>query len=237
MKFLTSSLVLLLLLVLLSRNAAQAQKGGDWKILFDGKSTDAWRGYKRDGFPEKGWVVENGALKTVAGDGSGGTSDLITKDKYKNFELELEWRVSPGGNSGFFYNVAETDGPAWHTGPEVQILDDERHPDAKLGKNGNRKAGSLYDLIPASPGKTLRPVGEFNKVRLIVNNNRVQHFLNGKKVVEYTLGSPEMKKLIAESKFSGFPRFAQEPEGYIALQHHGEEVWFRNIRVRALPAK
>lgn len=204
-----------------------------WKVLFDGKSTDAWRGYRRDYFPDKCWAVENGALKTVVGCDRADRVDVITKDKYQNFELELEWRVAPGGNSGVIYLVSEDEDQTWKTGPEMQVLDDDKHPD---GKNPKTSAGALYALI-APANKTLRPVGEYNKARLIVRDNHVEHWLNGKKIVEYELGSDMLRALIAGSKFKDFPRFAQNREGYIALQHHGEGVWFRRIRIRALPAK
>ncbi len=203
---------------------------GKWQVLFDGKSTAAWRGFKRNSFPDKGWAIDNGALKTIVG---GDRVDLVTKDKYKDFELELEWRVAPGGNSGVMYNVAEDLKESWNTGPEMQVLDDTAHRD---GKDPKTSAGALYALI-APTGKTLRPVGEFNKARLSVRNNHVEHWLNGKKIIEYDFGSDTMKNLIAESKFKEYPRFAQEQGGHIALQHHGEEVWFRKIRIRDLSAK
>ena len=218
--------LLLLLVINYCPTAAQSK----WKVLFDGKSTDAWRGFKRDAFPAKGWVVENGALKTIVG---GEHVDLITKDKYQNFELELEWRVAPGGNSGVIYLVSEDFDQTWKTGPEMQVLDDQGHKD---GKNPLTSAGALYALI-APANKTLRPAGKWNRARLIVNNNHVEHWLNGKKIVEYELGSDRLKQLIAESKFKEFPRFAENREGHVALQHHGEEAWYRKVRIRELPAK
>ncbi|HYE64907.1 MAG TPA: DUF1080 domain-containing protein [Pyrinomonadaceae bacterium] len=218
------------LLLLLVINYCPAAAQSKWKVLFDGKSTDAWRGFKRDAFPAKGWVVENGALKTIVG---GEHVDLITKDKYQNFELELEWRVAPGGNSGVIYLVSEDFDQTWKTGPEMQVLDDQGHKD---GKNPLTSAGALYALI-APANKTLRPAGKWNRARLIVNNNHVEHWLNGKKIVEYELGSDRLKQLIAESKFKEFPRFAENREGHVALQHHGEEAWYRKVRIRELPAK
>jgi 3-keto-disaccharide hydrolase len=199
-----------------------------WTILFDGKTTDAFRAFKRDSFPEKGWAVENGALKTIVG---GDRVDLITKDKYQNFELELEWRVSPGGNSGVIYLVTEDESETYRTGPEMQVLDDERHRD---GKSPLTSAGSLYALI-APAVKTVKPAGEWNRARLTIRDGHVEHWLGGKRIVEYDLGSDSLKEKIAQSKFKEFPRFAQNREGHIALQHHGEEVWYRNIRVRRLP--
>lgn len=210
------------------QTSSSAKSDSKWITLFNGGSTDALRGYKQEGFPSKAWVIENGALKTIVG---GEKVDLITKEKFKNYELELEWKVSPAGNSGVIYNVAETDGPAWRTGPEMQVLDDSKHRD---GGNPKTSAGALYALIAPNSSKTLKPVGEWNKAKLIIKNNHVEHWLNGAKVVEYEWGSPAIKALIAQSKFKDMPRFMQESEGHIALQHHGEEVWYRNIRIRRL---
>ncbi len=198
-----------------------------WRVLFDGSSTDAWRGYRRDSFPTGGWVVEKGALKTVVG---GDRCDIVTRERFRDFELELEWRVSPGGNSGVFYDVAESASETWHTGPEMQLLDDEGHRD---GQNPKTSAGSLYALV-APAGHTLKPVGGYNQARLVKKGGHVEHWLNGTRVLEYELGSPALAMLIAESKFTDMPRFAQEGEGHIALQHHGEEVWFRSVRIRPI---
>lgn len=198
-----------------------------WRVLFDGTSTEAWRGYRRDSFPTGGWVVENGALKTVVG---GDRCDIVTRERFRDFELELEWRVSPGGNSGVFYDVAEDAPQAWHTGPEMQVLDDKGHRD---GQSGKTSAASLYALIPPA-GHTLKPVGEYNHARLVKKGGHVEHWLNGVRVLEYELGSPALTQLIAESKFKDLPRFAREGEGHLALQHHGQEVWFRNVRIRPL---
>lgn len=204
----------------------------EWTVLFDGRSTDAWRGYGRDAFPGPCWAIEGDTLKTVAG--GKGPCDIVTREPYRDFELELEYKLSPGGNSGVLYRVAELPGePSWHSGPELQILDDD-----KYRQNSPKNwTGSLYDLIAAPGDKTVRPVGEWNKVRVLVQSGHVEHWLNGRKVVEYELGSDALKALIAGSKFKDMPRFAREPEGYIALQHHdGGDVWFRNVRIRKLPA-
>jgi hypothetical protein len=203
---------------------------GEWTVLFDGTSTDAWRGYNRASFPTRCWVADRVTLRTVKADGP--CEDIITKEKYRDFELELEYRLSPGGNSGVMYRVAELPppAPAWHSGSELQILDDDKYRDSPP----KTWTGALYDLIAAGPNKTVRPVGDWNAVRLVVRGNHVEHWLNGKKVVEYELGSDALKALIAQSKFKDMPRFARESEGYIALQHHGGDVAFRNIRVRRL---
>ncbi len=198
-----------------------------WTVLFDGTSTDAFRGYKAEAYPGDKWKVEDGTLHVLPGKGT----DLMTKEQYENFELELEWKTSPGGNSGVIYRVQETAGPAWHTGPEMQVLDDTGHGD---GKKPLTSAGALYAMIAPNAEKVLKPVGEFNSAKLIVNKNHVEHWLNGKKVVEYTWGSPEIAALIQQSKFKALPEFMKHNQGYIVFQHHGQEVWFRNIRIKKL---
>ena len=211
-------------------NATALMGQSKWQVLFAGKSTDAWRGFRRDSFPSKCWTIESGSLKTITGCDQADRTDLITKDKYQNFELQLEWKVAPGGNSGIIYLVSEDFDESWNTGPEMQVLDDANHRD---GKDPKTSAGSLYALI-APTNKVLHPAGRWNKVRLIVNNGHVEHWLNGRKVLDYELGSDQLKHLIGEAKFKEFPRFAQNREGHIALQHHGEEAWYRKIRIRSL---
>jgi hypothetical protein len=216
-----------LLLILAFSYCPAIAKKGKWKVLFDGKSTAAWRGYKSDTFPDKAWKVEDGTFKTIVG---GDSRDLLTREKYHDFELELQWRVAPGGNSGIIYLVSEDFEQTWHTGLEMQVLDDAKHND---GKEPKTSAGALYALIAPS-NKVLHPAGEWNKARLVVLNGHVEHWLNGKKLLDYDLGSDQLKSLIAESKFKEFPRFAQNREGFVALQHHGEEAWYRKIRIRTL---
>jgi hypothetical protein len=215
------------------------EKAAGWKLLFDGKTWNGWRGFRRDKVPDEGWAIEEGTIKHLAGKGeqSQQGGDLITVGKYDNFELQLEWRVSPGANSGIKYLIDEEMVKTGYSGLgfEMQILDDERHPDAKAGKAGNRTASALYDLI-APTKKKLNPVGEWNQIRLIIQGNHVEHWLNGAKVVEYELGSPQLKALIAESKYKSIPRFGEARKGHILLQDHGSEVWFRNIKLRELPA-
>jgi Domain of Unknown Function (DUF1080) len=214
-------------------NAGTVTARAKWQVLFDGKSTDAWRGYRRDSFPSKCWNVVGNELKTIKDCEKADRIDIVTKDMYQDFELELDWRVSPGGNSGIIYLISENEDESWKSGPEMQVLNDDRHPD---GRNPKTSAGSLYALI-APTNKTLKPVGDYNKVRLVVRNGHVQHWLNGKKVVEYDLGSDSLKESIAQSKFKDYPHFAQNRKGHVALQYHGDEVWYRNVRIRALPAK
>ena len=216
----------LMLLLAISCYPAVAKKG-KWKVLFDGKSTDAWRGFRQESFPDKVWKVEDGTNSTIVG---GESRDIITKDKYQDFELKLEWKIAPGGNSGIIYLVSEDFDETWQTGPEMQVLDDTKHRD---GKDPKTSAGALYALI-APVNKKLKPVGRWNKVRLIVHNGHVEHRLNGKKVVDYELGSDELKRLIAGTKFKDFPRFAENREGHVALQYHGDEVWYRKIKIRSL---
>jgi len=215
------------------------EKTAGWKLLFDGKTTQGWRGFRRDKFPEEGWAIEDGTIKHLAGGGeqSQHGGDIITVGEYDNFELKLEWRITPGANSGLKYLISEDLVKTGHSGVgfEMQILDDDRHPDAKAGKNGNRTAGALYDLIPPK-NKVLHPIGEWNQVRLVVNGNHIEHWLNGVKVVEFERGSPQLKALIAESKYKTIPGFGEVSKGHLLLQDHGNEVWFRNIKIRELPA-
>lgn len=208
-----------------------------WQLLFDGKSTDLWRGYNKTGFPEQGWVVEDGTLKVVGtGKGeAGGGGDIITKKKYKNFEFSVDWKVSEGGNSGIFYLAQEKpDQPIWKSAPEMQILDNEKHPDAKLGKDGNRAAGSLYDLIPGNK-EVVKPAGEWNSVKILVYDGTVVHWVNGVQVLEYHLWTDDWNKMVLNSKFKDYDDFLNTAdEGYIGLQDHGNDVWFRNIKIKEL---
>lgn len=215
------------------------EKEDNWILLFDGKSTDGWRGYGKDSFPQ-GWVIEDGALK-VLGSGSGeagGGGDIIFDEEFKDFELSLEYKVSEGGNSGIFYLAKEVEGePIYTSAPEFQILDNERHPDARLGKNGNRQAGSLYDLIPAQPQNS-KPAGEWNTASIIVYRGTVIHNQNGENVVEYHLWTDKWNEMVADSKFKDWENFknagGEEKTGYIGLQDHGDDVWFRNIKIKKL---
>jgi len=197
-----------------------------WKVLFDGKSTDAFRGFKQASFPKGSWAVVGTALKSLPQS----QVDLITRESYEDFELELEWKVEKEANSGIMFHVSEADAETYMSGPEMQIVDDANTED---GANPKTSAGSLYDLI-APTNKTCHPAGEWNRIRLIVQDRHVEHWMNGKRIVEYELGSAPLQGLIANSKFKAWPRFAQEKTGYIALQSHGKSVWFRNIRVRRL---
>ncbi|MDQ3395250.1 MAG: DUF1080 domain-containing protein [Bacteroidota bacterium] len=211
-------------------NALSGQeKEEGWELLFNGNSTDSWKGYRKEVVPE-GWVINDDALHFT---GESGAGDIITKNEYENFELALEWKIIEGGNSGIFFNVVEDEkyDAVYHTGPEMQILDDERHPDAKQNP-GKRIAGSNYDLY--EPSAKARPAGEWNQARLVKNNNKVEHWMNGEKVVEYELGSDKWKKDVKNSKFVEMPDYGLAQKGHIALQDHGDKVWFRNIKIRKL---
>ncbi len=208
-----------------------------WQLLFDGKTVEQWRGYNRDTFPTGGWEVIDGTIHCKAsGKGEAGKGgDIITIKKYKNFELSLEWKISEGGNSGIFYLAQEKPGQAiWKSAPEMQILDNAKHPDAQKGNNGNRQAGSLYDLIPANP-QNAKPAGEWNQVRVQIYQGSVTHYMNGAEVLEYHLWTDDWKEMCAKSKFKDFTDFINTAEeGHIGLQDHGNDVWFRNIKIKEL---
>jgi hypothetical protein len=206
--------------------------------IFDGKTAAGWRGYNKPAFPDKGWEIVDGTLHCIgsgAGEAGGGGGDIIYNKKLSNFELSLEWKISEGGNSGIFILAQEIpDTPIYESAPEMQVLDNERHPDAKLGKNGNRMAGSLYDLIPAVPQNT-KPAGQWNKVDIICYQGTVVYNQNGANVVEYHLWTDAWKKMVADSKFKDWQWFINPAkEGYIGLQDHGNDVWFRNIKLKMM---
>ncbi len=212
-----------------------AMKEG-WVTLFDGKTTAGWRGYNMPGFPTKNWNIVDGMLHCLGiGKGEMTNTDIITTKKYSNFELTLEWKISKGGNSGIFILVQEIPADSiYKSSPEMQVLDNENHPDAKLGVNGNRKAGSLYDMIPAVPQNS-KPFGEWNQVRIMVYQGKVVYNQNSVNVVEYTLWTEDWKKMVSSSKFKDWKWFVNPAkEGYIGLQDHGFEVWYRNIKLREL---
>lgn len=211
---------------LLAQPLTPAQKAAGWTILFDGADTSHWRGYRADAFPAT-WVIEDGALKC------GGGGDIITKAQYADFELELEWKATPAANSGIMYRVTEAHDASWQTGPEYQILDDAGYGAAPTDMHS---AGALYDLAAPAEGKALTPAGEFNHTRIIVNDGLVQHWLNGTKVVECRTDDASWKARIDASKFKVYNGFGVQPRGHIALQDHGNTLWFRNIRIRDLDA-
>lgn len=213
------------------------EKEEGWKLLFNGENFEGWRGYNDETFPDSGWVIENNAVKCLGsghGEAGGAGGDIIYDQKFKDFRLKFEWKISKGGNSGVFYLAKEIPGePIWKSSPEFQILDNANHPDAQLGKNGNRKAASLYDLIPADPQNT-KPYGEWNQGEILVYQGTVVHRQNGEDVLEYHLGTSDWKEMIANSKFSEFEEFGKYRKGYIGLQDHGNDVWYRNIKLKEL---
>lgn len=211
-----------LLISLLAACTIQAEE----ITLFDGSSLAAWRGYN-ESEPPAGWVIQDGLLYRKSGGG-----DLMTRDKFADFELEFEWKISPGGNSGVMYRVREGDPAAYYSGPEYQILDS-----SKLHDESSRltAAGSLYAMYP-SPATAEQPSGQWNAARIIVRGNRIEHWLNGTKVVDCEIGSDDWNQRLAASKFADWDMFASQSTGHIVLQDHGDEVWYRNLRVTRLDA-
>jgi len=211
-----------------------------WELLFDGQSTSKWRGANSETFPERGWYVEDGMLVVEAAEGeeSGNGGDIVTKEEYTDFELSLDFKITEGANSGIKYYVTEQYNSGKSAiGLEYQVLDDDKHPDAKKGNNGKgtRTVSSLYDLI-AAEGKEVNPVGEWNHARIVSQGGKVQHFLNGKKVVEYDRFSEEFAQRIQNSKYKDWEGFGVWESGHILLQDHGNQVFYKNIKVRELPA-
>ncbi len=213
-----------------------------WRLLWDGKTSNGWRGAKLDHFPESGWQMKDGVLTVLATDGgeSTGPGDIVTTDLFSDFELELEFMITEGANSGikYFVDAELNKGSGSAIGCEFQILDDKMHPDAKMGVAGNRTVSSLYDLITAenlsAPGrnKQFKGVGKWNKARIVSKNGHVEHWLNNEKVVEYNRFSQMFRSLVAYSKYKKWNKFGQWPEGHILLQDHGDTVHFRGIKVR-----
>ena len=216
----------------------QAEIDDGWVLLFDGETSTGWTGYKKDTFPS-GWQVVDGTMyckgsgRGEAGGLEGG--DVVYEKMFSNFHLKLEWKISEGGNSGIFYLGQDTHDTIWKTAPEMQVLDNENHPDAEAGIAGNRRAGSLYDLIPANPQNT-KPAGEWNSVEIRVFKGTVWHYQNGEVILEYHLWTPEWNELVAGSKFPALnPDWANvAAEGLIGLQDHGDDVWYRNIKIKEL---
>lgn len=208
-----------------SNTLSAEERAQGFHLIFDGATTTGWRGFRRETIPD-GWRVADGALTRLGGGG-----DIVTEDQYENFELRLQWKVQPGGNSGILFRVTEELERTYHSGPEMQVLDDQRHPD---GRSRLTAAGSNYALHAVEAG-IVRPAGEWNDAGIIMNGAHVEHWLNGVKTVEYELWTDEWEKLVRESKFVEWPGYGRTRAGHIALQDHGDEVAYRSIRIRILP--
>lgn len=199
---------------------SRAEKQAGWRLLFDGHSLNGWRGYKKSEAPRAGWIVENGCLKLVQGSGAG---DIITMEKFEDFELSWEWRISPKGNNGIKYLVSEQRAAP---GPEYQMIDDATQTSTK------HQTASFYEVLPPAVDKRLNPPGEWNHSKVLVRGNHVEHWLNGKKVLAYEFGTPEVQAAIAQSKFKNEPTFGKKAPGHILLTDHKDEAWYRSIKIR-----
>lgn len=211
-----------------------------WRWLWNGQDTAAWRGAKAAEFPRDVWQIEGDALVVapVAAGSRWRGADLVTRERFRDFELELEFRLSPGANSGIKYFVAAGPGQGGVSslGLEYQLVDDERHPDAKQGRDGNRRLAAVYDLYPPAAGKTVRPPGEWNAARIVARGATVEHWLNGERVVTYHRFSDEFRRRVADSKYRTTAGFGGARDGHILLQDHGDVVAFRRVRIRELDA-
>jgi hypothetical protein len=216
----------------------EKERAEGWQLLWDGSTSWGWRSAKAKEFPKEGWEIKDGVLSVVETGGaeSRAGGDIVTEASYAAFELKVDFRLTPGANSGIKYYVDtelnKAEGSA--IGLEFQLLDDERHPDAKMGRDGNRTIASLYDLIPAAANKKVKPIGEWNEARIVSDGKHVEHWLNGAKVLEFERGSEEFRKLVAISKYKVWPSFGEKPSGPILLQDHGNRVSFRNLKIREI---
>lgn len=216
----------------LSLHAADSQlskeeKAAGWKLLFDGKTMAGWRGYKMKGLPEAGWEIKDGTLKTIPGVKG---AELITEQKFGDFELSWDWKIAEAGNNGIKYFVTEERPKA--PGPEYQMIDDEKHPDGQRG--GLHQTASFYDVLPPAVDKPMNKPGEWNSSRLVAKGNHVEHWLNGKNVLTFELDSAEVKAGLAKSKFKNAEGFGQHIVGHIMLTYHHDECWYRNLKIREL---
>lgn len=238
MRYLTISLLACSLLLMCcihttaQNTLTKKEEKEGWKLLFDGKTTKGWRNFNSNDLGA-GWKVENGTLsldKSVTQREERG--DIITHEEYENYELSLEWKIDSCGNSGVIFNVVEDPKyrATYFTGPEMQVLDNTCHPDAKIEKH---RAGDLYDLIKCKK-ETVKPAGQWNQARIVSNKSKYEFWLNGTRVVEFTMHTPEWDAMVAASKFKTMPDFGKATKGHIALQDHGDKVWYRNIKIKVL---
>jgi hypothetical protein len=202
-----------------------AEKAAGWRLLFDGKTTQGWRGFRKEAFPAQGWSVEEGCLKHAA---KGGGGDIVTVDTFEDFELRFEWRIAPGANSGVKYMIVEARGSP--IGHEYQVVDDAQHADGRRGPKW--QTGSFYDCLPAATNKVMHPAGQFNQSRILVHGQHVEHWLNETRTVQYELDSDALKAAVAASKFKNVSGFGTKLRGPILFQDHGDEVCFRNVKIR-----
>jgi len=221
-------LFLLMSLLTIDIASAQTKSADGYLSLFDGKTLNGWRKAARDTAPDKAWVVQNGELSFDPAIGHGG--DIVTKKTFKDFDLSVDFKVSEGGNSGIKYRLL----PNTSLGCEFQLIDDSKHPDAKLGINGDRKTGALYDIFPPAENKPYKPAGEWNTARIVVKGDHVEHWLNGTKILEYTRGSEPYKQAIAASKFKTTKGFGEAVSSPILLQAHGDKITYKNIKIKEL---
>lgn len=228
MKFLAPLLALSVVALAEPNTLTDADKAAGWRLLFDGKTTKGWVGLGKSGFPDKGWVVENGTLKHIA---KGGGGDIVTSEQFGDFELEWEWRIAPGANGGLKYNLPDAKKAV---GCEYQLIDDAGHPDVKA-HDGTRTTASLYDVLKPADDKKLNPVGEWNSSRIVVKGNHVEHWLNGTKTVDFEFGSDALKAAIANSKFKGAAGWGIKTKSPILLQDHGDEISVRSIKIKTPP--
>lgn len=229
----------------LTNRLSEREKAEGWKLLWDGETTNGWRGAKLDSFPAEGWSIQDGMLVVAdaGGEESENGGDIVTIEEYENFELEVDFKFTKGANSGikYFVDTELNQGKGSSIGCEFQILDDKLHPDAKMGKGGNRTLASLYDLIPANAQKFNEHLRkkrvnnyEWNRARIVVNGADVEHYLNGILVVKYNRSGKEWKDQVAASKYKNWPNFGEAKKGNILLQDHGDQVFFRNIKLKEL---